>query len=634
MPAYRRDVLARAVTHALVGLEPRRVEVEAHVEQRPARLRDRRPRRPRLPGGEAPRPERRRVGGARMAGDQRITVNLAPAALRKEGSGFDLPIALAMLAASRQSRRTARRRTPRSASSRSTAGCGRSAGRSPSPRARGAPGSSGSLCAAESARRGRARGYRAGAGAPPRRGCRVPPRRDRGPPLPSRRATTALAAGAPDLADVRGQERARRALEIAAAGRAQPPARRAARARARRCSRAGCRASCLRSTADEALEVTRIHSVAGSSRPERPLLAQPPFRAPHHSASAAAIVGGGPGRVPARRASPTAAFCCSTSCPSSTRPVLEALRQPLEDGVVSIARVGGQRGVPGALPAARDDEPLSVRRPRRPRGRVLVLAAAARPRSATSSRVRCSTASTSSSPCRGRGRRSSPRRPASRRGGCASGSSPRASGCARRRSRTAAADELLDRAVERLPLSGRGRARVARVARTIAALAGADAVLPEHVAEALAYRSPRSFGPRERARALRVCRRDAGRMRRASPDSGASPLPRGFDERRERARLAALGVRCLGRSDAAFPALLRAIHDPPPGLFVRGAPTSTSSPRRRSRSSARARARRYGRPRRAHARPGAGGGRASSSSAASPVVSTARRTAARSKRAG
>jgi magnesium chelatase family protein len=60
----------------------------------------------------------------------------------------------------------------------------------------------------------------------------------------------------------------------------------------------------------------------------------------------------------------------------------------------------------------------------------------------------------------------------------------------------AAADELLARAVERLPLSGRGRARVSRVSRTIAALAGSREVLPEHLAEALSYRSPSELGAR------------------------------------------------------------------------------------------------------------------------------------------
>jgi magnesium chelatase family protein len=59
--------------------------------------------------------------------------------------------------------------------------------------------------------------------------------------------------------------------------------------------------------------------------------------------------------------------------------------------------------------------------------------------------------------------------------------------------RSTEATDLLDRAVERLPLSGRGRARVARLGRTIAALAGADRVEAEHLAEALSYRAPREL---------------------------------------------------------------------------------------------------------------------------------------------
>src|SRR5579864_5686629 len=94
-------MLARTVTHALVGLESRRVEVEAHLQRGvPAfaivGLADR-------ACQEAKERVRSGITSAELEWPlRRITVNLAPADLRKEGSGFDLPIALAILAASRQ----------------------------------------------------------------------------------------------------------------------------------------------------------------------------------------------------------------------------------------------------------------------------------------------------------------------------------------------------------------------------------------------------------------------------------------------------------------------------------------------------------------------------------------------------
>src|SRR5919112_6744868 len=94
-------MLARTVTHALVGLEPRRVEVEAHLQRGvPAfaivGLADR-------ACQEAKERVRSGIASAELEWPlRRITVNLAPAAVRKEGSGFDLPIALAVLAATRQ----------------------------------------------------------------------------------------------------------------------------------------------------------------------------------------------------------------------------------------------------------------------------------------------------------------------------------------------------------------------------------------------------------------------------------------------------------------------------------------------------------------------------------------------------
>jgi magnesium chelatase family protein len=476
-------VLARAVTHALVGLEARRVEVEAHVRDGvPAfvivGLPDR-------ACAEARQRVRAGITSAELEFPRgRVTVNLAPAGLRKEGSGYDLPIALAVLAASRQ--------LPHDELDRHAAvgelaldGRLRRVG--------------GVLAVAEGARRlgllrvlcpseSAAEAALAGVEAVPVRHLAdavaylrgelepdpiVPPRAHDPPPLP-------------DLADVRGQERARRALEIAAAGGhnlllAGPPGTGK--------TMLGRRLPGLLPllTPEESLEVTRIHSVAGLLPPEEPLVTRPPFRAPHHSASTAAVIGGGPGIKPGEASLAHRGVLLLDELAEFARPTLEALRQPLEDGVISIARAAGRAVFPARFqlvasmnlcpcggrgdPAAActcSPQRLGAYRDKLSRAlldRFDLVVTMPRPR-----------ASELAAPPGERSAEVAKRVVAAR-----------AHGPLRR---TGDAEELLSRAVERLPLSGRGRARVARTAQTIAALAAADAVLPEHVAEALAYRSP------------------------------------------------------------------------------------------------------------------------------------------------
>jgi magnesium chelatase family protein len=145
----------------------------------------------------------------------------------------------------------------------------------------------------------------------------------------------------PDLTDIAGQQLGRRALEVAAAGGhhlaliGSPGAGKTMLAERL--------PSILPALDDEmALEVTALHSIAGVLPPEAPLIRRPPFQAPHHSASLPALVGGGSGLArPGAISLAHRGVLFLDEVPEFSSRALEALRQPLEHGHVSLARVRG-----------------------------------------------------------------------------------------------------------------------------------------------------------------------------------------------------------------------------------------------------------------------------------------------------